>query len=313
MAVQSQNAVLKFSASGTGQQQSYPLSPHQTVTIGRDPSCQISLDATQYKGVSRRHAELSPIASVNGQPQWQVRDLGSANGIFINGQRLQGTQTLRSGDRLALGRNGVEFLFELPLQQPPSPQPPAGNQVNATVYEYSPDPVPMPVTPSAPVGSNGGKIALGLAAIAVIFFVLNRPLSQQQAQSPPSAPAPTQPAQRPAPTNSGKVEFQGAELLAQYFEIIDEQVAEDVPDKTPDGQDITVDAYVITVEAKSTFSSSEAAFTVRFYNAAGNEISGPVPVLYTPAREQWSQGTQGAAVFKLPSDLTNLKVIRFSR
>lgn len=325
MAVQSQNAVLKFGASGTDQQ-SYTLSPHQAVTIGRDPACQIALNAVQYKGVSRRHAELSPVTSDGGQTYWLVRDLDSANGVFINGQRLQGMQSLRSGDRLALGRNGVEFLFELPSpQSPQSPLPPIGNQANATVYEYSPDPAPAPVTSSAPTGSNGGKIALGLAAAALIFFVLNRPPSQQQAQNPPSAPTqpaqpaqpaqspePTQPAQNSPPANPSEVEFQGAERFTQYFKVISEQIVEDAPFKTPDGRDTTGYAYAIAVEAKSTFSGSEVAFTVRFYDAAGSEIGEPVPVLYKPSQEQWSQGTQGVAYFQWPDASNNLKVVRFS-
>jgi pSer/pThr/pTyr-binding forkhead associated (FHA) protein len=329
MAVQSQTTVLKYSSPQTGQQQCYTLSANQTVTIGRDPACQLALDATQYKGVSRRHAELSPVASSNGQIQWQIRDLGSSNGIFVNGQRLQGMQTLRSGDRLALGRNGIEFLFESLLQQMPlQPAPTVHNQANDTQYEYSPGSTPPPLAPSAQTGSNSGRIALGLAAVAVIFFVLNRPPSQQQAQTPapapaptqpaptqpaPTQPAPTQPAQPPAPANPSEVEFQGAEPFTQYFKILGEQIAGDVSFKTSDGQDITGYAYVITIEAQSNFSSSEAAFTVRFFDASGSEIGEPVPVLYKPSRDQWSQGTQGAAYFQWPPDGSNLKVVRFSR
>lgn len=311
MAVQSQNAILKVSTSGTGHQQSYTLSPNQTVTIGRDPSCQIALDATQYKGVSRRHAELNPVTSANGQVQWQVHDLGSSNGIFINGQRVHETHVLRSGDRLALGRNGVEFSFEMPLQQVPLQQTlKISNQVNDTVYEYKANPASSPISPPDPARSNTGKIALGLAAIAVIFFVLNN----SPDQSPPPEPSP-QPTQSPLPNepNSGDVDFQGTELFTQYFKVIKEEVAEDVPVKTSDGRDITIDAYVITVEAKSTFNSSDVAFTVRFYDTTGSEIGEPVPIVYEPSQEQWSQGTQGIALFKLPSDRSNLKVVRFSR
>ncbi len=90
------------------------LSTHQSIVIGRAPSCQIILDSNQYQGVSRRHLEIRPLISVasDGSPLWQVCDLESINGTYLNGRRLQGCQTLNSGDRISLGRAGPEFLFE---------------------------------------------------------------------------------------------------------------------------------------------------------------------------------------------------------
>lgn len=85
-----------------------PISASE-VTIGRDPSCQLVLDSVSYTMVSRRHASIRPIAGLNS---FEICDLGSANGTFINGQRLQGCQRLFSGDRLMFGNNGPEFLFE---------------------------------------------------------------------------------------------------------------------------------------------------------------------------------------------------------
>ncbi|MGB2923934.1 MAG: FHA domain-containing protein [Limnothrix sp.] len=49
--------------------------------IGREPSCQLALDAHLYTIVSRRHAVMrSP-----GQG-WEIEDLGSANGTYVNGK-----------------------------------------------------------------------------------------------------------------------------------------------------------------------------------------------------------------------------------
>ena len=51
------------------------------VTIGRSPSCEIVLDDPL---VSRKHAELREV----GGGRWQIRDLGSYNGTFVNGRHV---------------------------------------------------------------------------------------------------------------------------------------------------------------------------------------------------------------------------------
>ncbi|HVZ75586.1 MAG TPA: sigma 54-interacting transcriptional regulator [Polyangia bacterium] len=62
--------------------------------IGRDPSCDTVLDGTE---ISRRHAELR----VDG-PLLTVRDLGSRNGVFVNGVRTSDAPIGR-GDVLRCG------------------------------------------------------------------------------------------------------------------------------------------------------------------------------------------------------------------
>jgi RsiW-degrading membrane proteinase PrsW (M82 family) len=90
------------------------LSPTSEVLIGRDPRCQIVLDSLTYGGVSRQHARVCLTSNqTTGQPLcWQLCDLGSANGTYVNGQRLQGCRTLQEGDRITLGQNGAQFIFE---------------------------------------------------------------------------------------------------------------------------------------------------------------------------------------------------------
>lgn len=91
----------------------YPLSKHQEVVIGRDPSCQIALRPNQYLNVSRRHAIIRPIQSEEkGFLVWEICDLKSVNGTFVNGQYLRGCQKLFSGDQIRLGQDGPQFLFE---------------------------------------------------------------------------------------------------------------------------------------------------------------------------------------------------------
>ena len=72
-------------------------------TIGRSRDCDIVLDDT---GISRRHAELRA-----GPAGWEVADLGSTNGVLVNGRAIQGAHMLEPGDRIELG--STEVLFEV--------------------------------------------------------------------------------------------------------------------------------------------------------------------------------------------------------
>lgn len=132
-----QEAVLKAVGQIAGQ--SYRLSSTQTTLIGRDTGCQIVLDSSnpQYRGISRRHAEIRPLAPAAPQSSvlWQICDLNSANGTYINGQRLRGCQTLRQGDRIQLDSQGPEFILEIsspqdkPLPPPRLPIAPPGDDL----------------------------------------------------------------------------------------------------------------------------------------------------------------------------------------
>jgi hypothetical protein len=72
-------------------------------TVGRSRDCDVVLDDA---GISRRHAELRP-----GVDGWTVADLGSTNGVRVNGAAVYGAQPLRSGDRVELG--STEVVFEV--------------------------------------------------------------------------------------------------------------------------------------------------------------------------------------------------------
>jgi hypothetical protein len=70
--------------------------------IGRSRDCDVVLDDA---GISRRHAHIRP----SGQG-WAIEDLGSTNGVLVNGERLYGSRKLRVGDRIELG--STEIVFE---------------------------------------------------------------------------------------------------------------------------------------------------------------------------------------------------------
>ena len=79
------------------------LLPPQGGVIGRSRECAVVLDDS---GVSRRHAELRLTAG-----GWTVTDLGSTNGVLLNGRALRGSHALHGGDRLELG--ATQLVFEL--------------------------------------------------------------------------------------------------------------------------------------------------------------------------------------------------------
>jgi hypothetical protein len=79
------------------------LVPPAGGTIGRSRDCDIVLEDT---GVSRRHAEIRP-----GGDGWTLADLGSTNGVLLNGRKVRGAQPLSAGDRVELG--STEIVFEV--------------------------------------------------------------------------------------------------------------------------------------------------------------------------------------------------------
>ena len=72
-----------------------------TMTIGRDPQCDLHLD---NRALSRRHAQIEK----RGAAIW-VRDLESQNGTFVNGSRIADPQALNGGDRIEVGRYEVRI------------------------------------------------------------------------------------------------------------------------------------------------------------------------------------------------------------
>jgi pSer/pThr/pTyr-binding forkhead associated (FHA) protein len=71
------------------------------IRIGRGESMDVVIDNVS---VSRRQAELR---EENGS--WTVRDLGSSNGTFLNGQQVSSEQPLRPGDEISFGKFSLFF------------------------------------------------------------------------------------------------------------------------------------------------------------------------------------------------------------
>jgi pSer/pThr/pTyr-binding forkhead associated (FHA) protein len=81
--------------------------PDEGLVIGRDAGCDVVVPRNE---VSRRHAELA--ATEDG---YVVRDM-SSNGVYVNGERIQGSHRLARADVIRVG--GEEFRFYADVLSP---------------------------------------------------------------------------------------------------------------------------------------------------------------------------------------------------
>lgn len=89
----------------------YALPRSGSLTIGRGLSCEIVLTAAV---VSREHCRVD----VSGEGV-SVVDLDSSNGVYVNGQRVDGARKLSAGDALSIGRDML-MLCSMILDTSPS-------------------------------------------------------------------------------------------------------------------------------------------------------------------------------------------------
>src|SRR5919201_655564 len=80
-------------------QQAIELRPINS--LGRHPNNSIQL---LDKNVSKEHCILE-----QRDGQFILRDLGSLNGTYVNGERVRGEQLLRHGDEIALGSTRARY------------------------------------------------------------------------------------------------------------------------------------------------------------------------------------------------------------
>lgn len=90
----------------------YELNEGKTLVVGRTAECDIQID---HPSVSRRHAEIA--LSWSGT---FINDLSSANGVFVDDQRITGSQKLRDRNEIRLGQqtspNPVILVFSNPAE-----------------------------------------------------------------------------------------------------------------------------------------------------------------------------------------------------
>jgi two-component system response regulator AtoC len=81
-----------------------PLPRDGVLVLGRAPDADVRIDSA---AVSRRHAKL-----ILAEGEAQVTDLGSHNGTLVNGERVDGSRTLASGDVVAVGETRLVLRSE---------------------------------------------------------------------------------------------------------------------------------------------------------------------------------------------------------
>jgi pSer/pThr/pTyr-binding forkhead associated (FHA) protein len=112
--------------------------PSRGLVFGRDASCDVVVAENE---VSRRHAEIAV-----DEQGYVMRDI-SANGVFVNGERVQGSHRLARSDVLRIGKEEFRFYADL-LAAGPTPA-------------VAPAPVAPAVAPAAaPRPSEAERVAM---------------------------------------------------------------------------------------------------------------------------------------------------------
>lgn len=71
------------------------------VSIGRAAGCQVTIDDTY---ASQIHARV-----FNRDNQWQIEDLGSTNGTWLNRHKVSGPMVIKPGDVVQIGNTVMEM------------------------------------------------------------------------------------------------------------------------------------------------------------------------------------------------------------
>ncbi|NLX21918.1 MAG: FHA domain-containing protein [Phycisphaerae bacterium] len=101
----------------TGEPRAFHLDPGQT-TIGRREDCDLRIPLGE---ISRKHAVI-----IVGDKRVTVRDLGSANGTYVNNVRIS-EQDLEPGDHIVLG----QVVFTIQIDGKPADVRPARTRLEA--------------------------------------------------------------------------------------------------------------------------------------------------------------------------------------
>ncbi|HOX05373.1 MAG TPA: FHA domain-containing protein [Planctomycetota bacterium] len=90
--------------SGRAKGRTFKITPDREAVVGRVSECDVCIADPH---ISRRHCVIAA-----GQTGYFVRDLGSANGVAINGAKISAEAPLKDGDKLMLGKVEIEFHQE---------------------------------------------------------------------------------------------------------------------------------------------------------------------------------------------------------
>lgn len=89
----------------------FALADTKEITFGREAGSTVMFDSPKDDVVSRRHAVLrirnEPV------PSFEIEDLKSSNGTFVNGERIAEPRELLPEDTVEFGKGGPKFVFDV--------------------------------------------------------------------------------------------------------------------------------------------------------------------------------------------------------
>ncbi len=161
------------------------------LVFGRDATCDVVVAQAE---VSRRHAEIVP-----EERGYVVRDI-SANGLFVNGERIQGSHLLARADVIRIGSEEFRFYADMAPAARPSAAPAASEVAAAAVPVATPDVIQVESTADFAELDLLPLVAEPVAAAPVAPSVAAPAPPRPAAPSPPPAPPP--PPKQPPPSVS---------------------------------------------------------------------------------------------------------------
>ncbi len=170
-------------------QQVVELRPHNS--LGRHPSNTIQL---LDKIVSKEHCTIEQRGD-----HFVLRDLGSLNGTYINGERVVGEARLGHGDDIALGStraryddgSGPVVAPPGPAGSPAVPQPAPASPAAAPASPPAWQPAPQPVNPPSSIGQPPSTVAGAAMARPAPGFTPAAPLPAGPRGTGPMPASPT--------------------------------------------------------------------------------------------------------------------------
>jgi len=166
----------------------YELSSSQSILLGRDLQHQndakrLQIPLPLYKKVSGCHAEIQTVSSMDSAAQsWQICDLNSTNGTYINRHKIKGRQVLTSGDRITLSypsasEKAPEFIFEGQVASS-TPNHSSSNQVDA-------DLIFLVIHPTQTLNASEKQLIEQISKASIFGFVIVADISGTNPQDSP--------------------------------------------------------------------------------------------------------------------------------
>lgn len=145
------------------------------VLVGRGADCDVVITASAK--ISRRHCCL-----VQVDKDYYLRDLGSMNGVWLNGARVNREAVMQSGDRVSIG--DIEFLFH----------------PNARIEQKKTAVAPVAQGAAAASSGQNARASSGVRPNQAAPASQTKPATKTAATSAKSRPVPN----TPAPPASGR-------------------------------------------------------------------------------------------------------------